>query len=196
MDPVDLAGRGLRPGKDQALFDGSEEEAFDERLLAHAGNGSGRSRWFADAAARRNDATFFRQPAAIRRCPPSSRLLARRQAQRRRIRAGGKRVTDRFEVFLQSLEGARAVRGVALMGVCNVTPDSFSDGGLHFTQAAARARVDELIAHGADFIDIGGESPRPGAAPVAAGVQSERVLDAVRYAASRGACVSIDTADS
>jgi len=87
------------------------------------------------------------------------------------------------------------VRGVALMGVCNVTPDSFSDGGLHFSQQAARARVDELIAEGADFIDIGGESTRPGAAPVPASAQIERVLDAVRYAASRGASVSIDTAD-
>jgi dihydropteroate synthase len=105
-------------------------------------------------------------------------------------------VTDRFEVFQRSLEGARAVRGVALMGICNVTPDSFSDGGLHFTQQAARARVDELIAEGADFIDIGGESTRPGAPPVAADVQIARVLDAVRYAASRGARVSIDTADA
>jgi dihydropteroate synthase len=110
-------------------------------------------------------------------------------------RAGGKRVSDRFEVFLRSLEGARAVRGVALMGVCNVTPDSFSDGGLHFAPEAARARVEELIAQGADFIDIGGESTRPGATPVSSEDQIVRVLDAVRYASSRGACVSIDTAD-
>jgi len=82
------------------------------------------------------------------------------------------------------------------MGVCNVTPDSFSDGGLHFTPAAARGRIDELLAQGADFIDIGGESTRPGATPVSSEDQIARVLDAVRYASSRGACVSIDTADA
>ena len=48
------------------------------------------------------------------------------------------------------------MRGVALMGVCNVTPDSFSDGGLFVDPAAARARVDELLAEGADVIDVGG----------------------------------------
>jgi dihydropteroate synthase len=109
--------------------------------------------------------------------------------------AGGKRVADRFEVFLRSLEGARAVRGVALMGVCNVTPDSFSDGGLHFTPERARARIDELLAEGADMVDIGGESTRPGADAVPSDMQIARVLDAVRYAASRGTCISIDTAD-
>ena len=92
------------------------------------------------------------------------------------------------------LERTRAGgRGVALMGVCNVTPDSFSDGGLHLDAAAARARVDELLAQGADMVDIGGESTRPGAAPVPAGEQIARVVDVVRHAASRGACVSIDT---
>jgi len=79
------------------------------------------------------------------------------------------------------------------MGVCNVTPDSFSDGGLHFAPEAARARVDELLAQGADIIDIGGESTRPRAEAVSAQVQIGRVLDVVRYAAGLGACVSIDT---
>ncbi len=79
------------------------------------------------------------------------------------------------------------------MGVCNVTPDSFSDGGLHLAPEAARARVDELLAEGADIIDVGGESTRPRAEPVPAQVQIARVLDVVRYAAGRGECVSIDT---
>jgi len=92
-----------------------------------------------------------------------------------------------------TLERATATRGVALMGVCNVTPDSFSDGGLHFDLAAARARVDALLAEGADIIDIGGESTRPRAEPVAPKAQLERVLEVVRYAAGLGACVSIDT---
>ncbi len=79
------------------------------------------------------------------------------------------------------------------MGVCNVTPDSFSDGGRYLGVEAARARVDELLAEGADFIDVGGESTRPGAAPVPAGEQLSRILDVVRYAVERGACVSVDT---
>jgi dihydropteroate synthase len=80
------------------------------------------------------------------------------------------------------------------MGVCNVTPDSFSDGGRHLARDAARARIDELMGEGADVVDVGGESTRPGARPVPAREQIERVLEVVRYAAARGACVSIDTA--
>jgi dihydropteroate synthase len=94
------------------------------------------------------------------------------------------------------LDRARAARGPALMGVCNVTPDSFSDGGRYFSPEAARTRVDELLAEGADIVDIGGESTRPGAVAVPAAEQVSRVLDAVRYAASKGAAVTIDTADA
>jgi dihydropteroate synthase len=81
------------------------------------------------------------------------------------------------------------------MGVCNVTPDSFSDGGEHFAPADARARVDLLVAEGADLIDIGAESTRPGAQPVAPAEQLSRILEVVRYAASRAA-VSVDTTSS
>jgi dihydropteroate synthase len=81
-----------------------------------------------------------------------------------------------------------------LLGICNVTPDSFSDGGRYFDHAAACARVDELLEEGADILDIGGESTRPGSRPVAPREQLERVLPVVRHAvADRGACVSIDT---
>jgi dihydropteroate synthase len=79
------------------------------------------------------------------------------------------------------------------MGVCNVTPDSFSDGGDYLTPDAARRRVDELLAEGADVVDVGGESTRPGAPPVASGEQIDRVLPVVDYAVSQGACVSVDT---
>jgi dihydropteroate synthase len=80
------------------------------------------------------------------------------------------------------------------MGVCNVTPDSFSDGGLYWDPRAAIQRVDELVAEGADVVDIGGESTRPGAQPVAAEEQIARVLSVVAHAAPR-VCVSIDTSD-
>ncbi len=82
------------------------------------------------------------------------------------------------------------------MGVCNVTPDSFSDGGRYLAPGDARARIDELLAEGADIVDVGGESTRPGSAPVSAREQILRVLEVIRYAASRAACVSIDTADA
>jgi len=79
------------------------------------------------------------------------------------------------------------------MGICNVTPDSFSDGGRFFEPHDAASRIDELIAEGADIIDIGGESTRPGSKPVSAKEQLARVLPAIEHAARRGACVSIDT---
>lgn len=94
--------------------------------------------------------------------------------------------------FQGTLKAAIARRGAAIMGVCNVTPDSFSDGGDYFDRDRAHARVEELVAEGADIIDVGGESTRPRSQPVPARVQLERVLDVVRFAASR-ACVSIDT---
>ncbi len=78
------------------------------------------------------------------------------------------------------------------MGICNVTPDSFSDGGLYADPRAARARVDALLLEGAEVIDIGGESTRPGARPVPAAEQLARILEVVRYTSAR-VCVSVDT---
>lgn len=79
------------------------------------------------------------------------------------------------------------------MGICNVTPDSFSDGGRFFSKDAAIARVRLLMEEGADFIDVGGESTRPGAAEVSPAEQIARVRDLVALAADAGACVTIDT---
>lgn len=79
------------------------------------------------------------------------------------------------------------------MGVVNVTPDSFFDGGRFVLPGAAEQHVDALIEQGADLIDIGGESSRPGAAPVPPGEQLARVEAALRHAVDRGALVSIDT---
>lgn len=81
------------------------------------------------------------------------------------------------------------------MGVLNVTPDSFSDGGMFLSERDALARVDELMTQGADIIDVGGESTRPGSAPVPAAEQLRRTLGAVRHAVAQGAVVSIDTTD-
>jgi len=90
-----------------------------------------------------------------------------------------------------------------LMGVVNVTPDSFSDGGLYLDAQAAIAHARELIGEGAEIVDVGGESTRPGAEPVSAEEELRRVLPVVEgivaakagsgVGADRGAQVSIDT---
>lgn len=81
-----------------------------------------------------------------------------------------------------------------IMGVLNVTPDSFSDGGLDPTAEVAIARGTELAAAGADIVDVGGESTRPGAAPVSTAEELARVIPVVAGLAERGVAVSIDTA--
>jgi dihydropteroate synthase len=92
-----------------------------------------------------------------------------------------------------------AVRGLPdlgrcrVMGVVNVTPDSFSDGGRHFDTATAVAHGLSLAAAGADLIDVGGESTRPGAARVDAAEEIRRVVPVVRELAAAGISVSIDT---
>ena len=80
-----------------------------------------------------------------------------------------------------------------VMGALNVTPDSFSDGGLHADAASAVARGLEMLDEGADLVDIGGESTRPGAQPVDAEEELRRVIPVVRDLAAAGAVVSIDT---
>ena len=81
-----------------------------------------------------------------------------------------------------------------VFGVVNVTPDSFSDGGRFFSTDAAVAHGWDLIEQGADALDIGGESTRPGAEPVPAEEESRRVLPVVRQLAGRGSVpISIDT---
>ena len=73
------------------------------------------------------------------------------------------------------------------MGVLNVTPDSFSDGGLYATEDAAVARGLDMMAAGADLIDVGGESSRPGAEPVPVGVELARVIPVVEALAAAAA---------
>lgn len=79
-----------------------------------------------------------------------------------------------------------------VMGVLNVTPDSFFDGGRYFRHDAAIARGEEMIAEGADIVDVGGESTRPGAMPVQEAEELARVLPVVEALAGK-VTVSIDT---
>jgi dihydropteroate synthase len=82
-----------------------------------------------------------------------------------------------------------------IFGILNVTPDSFSDGGNFFSSEAAIAQADRMISEGADAIDVGGESTRPGAKPVPAREELKRVLPVIRGIRSRWSdvAISIDT---
>ncbi len=81
-----------------------------------------------------------------------------------------------------------------IMGIVNVTPDSFSDGGQHFSAAAAIAHAVQLAADGADLLDIGGESTRPYSEPVAADEELRRVLPVIEQIAAKVRIpMSIDT---
>ena len=96
--------------------------------------------------------------------------------------------TSRFQIDLSTPR---------VMGIVNVTPDSFSDGGKYFTPGSSFARVltrcEQLLRDGADLLDIGGESTRPGAPPVPLAEELARVLPVVRHAVTLGVPVSVDT---
>ena len=80
-----------------------------------------------------------------------------------------------------------------IMGIVNVTPDSFSDGGQHASAAAALRYCERLLREGADMLDIGGESTRPGSPAVSLPQELARVLPVLREAVRMGAPVSVDT---
>ncbi|MFZ4710559.1 MAG: dihydropteroate synthase [Zwartia sp.] len=80
-----------------------------------------------------------------------------------------------------------------LMGVVNVTPDSFSDGGQHVDTSSAIAHAQKLVTEGADIIDIGGESTRPGALPVSIEQELARILPVMAAMRDCGAAISVDT---
>ena len=80
-----------------------------------------------------------------------------------------------------------------VMGVVNVTPDSFSDGGSYFDPEKAIAHGLELVAEGADLVDVGGESTRPGAQRVSSDEELRRVIPVIRALTGAGVAVSVDT---
>lgn len=92
--------------------------------------------------------------------------------------------TSRFRIDLSAPQ---------VMGIVNVTPDSFSDGGQHAAPAVALAHCEKLLADGAHMLDIGGESTRPGALPLPLDEELARVLPVVREAVRFGVPVSVDT---
>ena len=80
-----------------------------------------------------------------------------------------------------------------VMGILNVTPDSFADGGRHFDFESAINRAKEMISEGVDIIDVGGESTRPGADRVTEEIERDRVIPVITELAELGATLSIDT---
>jgi dihydropteroate synthase len=108
-------------------------------------------------------------------------------------------VAERVAALLASLAAPRkpwagfALDRPLVMGVLNVTPDSFSDGGDFVDPSRAIAAGRAMLAEGADIIDIGGESTRPGAAPVSRETEIARVAPVIAALAGTGAAVSIDT---
>jgi dihydropteroate synthase len=92
--------------------------------------------------------------------------------------------TTRFQIDLSRPQ---------VMGIVNVTPDSFSDGGQYASRDAAIAHCDQLLKDGADLLDIGGESTRPGAPVVPEADELARVLPVLRHAVTLGVPVSVDT---
>ena len=80
-----------------------------------------------------------------------------------------------------------------IMGIVNATPDSFSDGGHHSTVSQALRHCEQLVRDGADILDIGGESTRPGSPPVSLAEELARVLPVVREVVRLGMPVSVDT---
>jgi dihydropteroate synthase len=82
---------------------------------------------------------------------------------------------------------------ILVMGIVNVTPDSFSDGGQYFDEKRAIAHAESLIVDGAHILDVGGESTRPGAPAVDTATEIARVIPVITALAARGYCVSVDT---
>ncbi|MEX3610602.1 dihydropteroate synthase [Rothia sp. LK2588] len=91
--------------------------------------------------------------------------------------------------ILQTVSSDRTL----VMGILNVTPDSFSDGGEHATVETAVAHAQKMLADGADIIDVGGESTRPGATRVSVAEEQRRILPVIERLAQQGVVMSVDT---
>ncbi|MEO1693793.1 MAG: dihydropteroate synthase [Pseudomonadota bacterium] len=111
----------------------------------------------------------------------------------------GRRTSQASDLFTAIREPRRRIAGLSMerpliMGIVNVTPDSFSDGGLAETTEAAIAHGERLVAEGADILDIGGESTRPGSDPVDVETERARIIPVIEALCERtDARISVDT---
>ena len=97
---------------------------------------------------------------------------------------------------IDARRGLTVARPAGLMGVINATPDRFSDGGVNLAPGRAVATASRLVAEGAAWLDVGGESSRPGAVPVAAAEEIARVVPVIAAIRGFGVPVSVDTAQA
>ncbi len=133
------------------------------------------------------------QPTSCRRhTAPPGVVMPRLWRPVRRRRHGGEHRVIRVS-SLPVVPGLPQPGRTLVMGVVNVTPDSFSDGGEWFDPAAAITHGLDLLDEGADIIDVGGESTRPGATRPDVSEELRRVMPVIRELVAAGACVSIDT---
>jgi len=104
-------------------------------------------------------------------------------------------VLERNDRSLDCRPGSPEVPGAHVMGILNVTPDSFSDGGQYMTVERALSRAAEMLSEGASIIDVGGESTRPGADPISAEDERDRVVPVIDALCDRfpEALISVDT---
>ena len=121
---------------------------------------------------------------------------------------GLKKLSDEITAYLSQLSRARSQKtlsigtkkfdlekeGALIMGILNITPDSFYDGGNYFTEKQYRARIDEIVSQGAHIIDIGGMSTRPGSKPVSIQEELSRIIPAIKSVAENyDIIISADT---
>jgi dihydropteroate synthase len=167
----------------------AEVVALVERLDPDERSALSRAIWEVPVAAR---------AASLPGLVPHALLLRGRREGIARLarRAGAGRAGAALARALAAAAAPRPERG-RILGIRNVTPDAFSDGGVHLDLAAAVARAEEMVAEGADLVDVGGESTRPGADPVPEDVERARVVGVVRELCRRlPVPVSVDTSRS
>lgn len=114
------------------------------------------------------------------------------------LAARGAEISQAWENYRSGLEGRGRLPhpfgdGLAVMGILNVTPDSFHDGGRFLSPSSAVRQAQQMIEEGADIIDVGGESTRPGAGRVSEREELERVIPVIEAVSALGVPVSIDT---
>jgi dihydropteroate synthase len=189
--PATMRGPSFDPGAPDGAFYLQPAGLLSGSLAAHACR-SGTAEWLAGGPLAFTSCAVIRRRGAER----SEALFDLADLRRRAADAGpAAALEDRLRRLSRpraAVAGLRVERPL-IMGIINVTPDSFSDGGDFAEADAAIAQGVALLEAGADILDIGGESTRPGAAPVGVEAEIGRVVPVVRALATRGAVISIDT---
>lgn len=165
----------------------------DDRAVPFAGTGLMFSGF--RVIARDENGLLFDKRASVAEVKEAIAEVARPVAEQILSQLSGLAVS-REAMSMQRLDASLNYTRPLIMGVLNVTPDSFSDGGQFTDPTAAIEQAETMIAEGADIIDIGGESTRPGAEPVWEGEEADRVVPVIEALQGKGIPLSIDTRHS